>query len=77
MSAGSNPLSILAANIRTAHEGVLAVAETAAERAIEAGQALLEGRPLSAPEDGCGGCARIAGSLSERRNCKWRTPAQA
>ena len=49
MSAGSNPLSILAANIRTAHEGVLAVAETAAERAIEAGQALLEAKTLVGP----------------------------
>jgi len=65
MSAGSNRLPILAANIRAAHESVLDEAKTAAERAVEAGQALLEEKtPLTVTADGCRGYARCR--LSER-----------
>lgn len=46
MNAGSNRLPTLAAEIRAAHTGVLDAAKTAAERAIEAGNALLEAKEL-------------------------------
>jgi hypothetical protein len=42
----SNRLPVLAAEIRIAHAGVEAAAKTAAERAIEAGNALLEAKEL-------------------------------
>ncbi len=43
---GSNRLPVLAAEIRRAHAGVEDAAKTAAERAIEAGQALVEAKAL-------------------------------
>lgn len=43
---GSNRLAILAAEVQAAHIGVLDAAKTAAERAIEAGRALLEAKEL-------------------------------
>jgi hypothetical protein len=43
---GSNRLVVLAAEVRSAHGGVLDAARTAAERAIEAGKALLEAKEL-------------------------------
>lgn len=43
---GSNRLAVLAAEVRTAHEGVLDAAKTAAERAIDAGRALIEAKSL-------------------------------
>ena len=44
---GNNRLAVLAAEVTAAHAGVLAAAKTAAERAIEAGQALIEGKRCS------------------------------
>ncbi|HUF80026.1 MAG TPA: DUF3102 domain-containing protein [Burkholderiales bacterium] len=45
-AAGSNRLPALATEIREAHAGVFSAAKTAAERAIEAGQALIEAKAL-------------------------------
>jgi hypothetical protein len=44
--AGSNRLAVLAAEVRIAHVGVLNAAKTAAERAIDAGRALIEAKQL-------------------------------
>jgi Protein of unknown function (DUF3102) len=43
---GSNRLAVLAADIRTAHAGVETAAMTRAERALDAGRALLEAKSL-------------------------------
>jgi hypothetical protein len=43
---GSNRLTVLAADVRAAHKGVLDAAKTAAERAIDAGRALIEAKDL-------------------------------
>jgi hypothetical protein len=43
---GDNRLAVLAADVRAAHAGVLDAAKTAAERAIDAGRALLEAKGL-------------------------------
>ena len=43
---GDNRLAALAADIRAAHAGVFDAAKTAAERAIEAGRALLEAKAM-------------------------------
>ncbi|ESZ68165.1 hypothetical protein X727_23070 [Mesorhizobium sp. L103C119B0] len=42
----SNRLPVLAENIKRAHSGLLEAAKTAADRAIEAGQALIEAKEL-------------------------------
>jgi hypothetical protein len=43
---GNNRLPVLAAEIRSAHEGVEIAARTAAERAVAAGKALIEAKAL-------------------------------
>jgi hypothetical protein len=43
---GDNRLAMLAAEVTAAHAGVLDAAKTAAERAIDAGRALLEAKEL-------------------------------
>ncbi len=43
---GSNRLPVLAEEIKRAHTGVMDAAKTAAERAIEAGHALIEAKSL-------------------------------
>lgn len=44
---GDNRLAVLAADIRAAHAGVLDAAKTVAERAIDAGRALIEAKALA------------------------------
>jgi hypothetical protein len=43
---GDNRLAVLAAEVRTAHTGVLDAAKTVAERSVEAGKALIEAKSL-------------------------------
>jgi Protein of unknown function (DUF3102) len=43
---GDNRLAVLAAEVRTAHAGVLDAAKTVAERSVEAGKALIEAKSL-------------------------------
>ena len=62
VNGSSNRLPVLAQEIKAAHEGVQDAARTAAERALEAGHALIEAKTVLGTVNGFLGSRSMLGS---------------
>jgi hypothetical protein len=66
-AAESNRLPVLQAEIRAAHETVIAAAQSAVERAISAGKLLLEAKSQLGYGEWLPGCCRPASHDAQRK----------